>query len=338
VAVDLGTANTLVYVRGQGIVLFEPSVVAFDERTHEVCAVGADAKRMLGRTPSYIAASRPLADGRIRDVDIAQQMLRQFLRRAHPRRFPRPRVVICIPSGLTGVERAAVVEATYQAGARAAALIEEPMAAALGAGLAVGEPEANLIVDVGGGTSEVAVVSMGGVVAGRSIRVGGDTLDEAIAGYCRRRFNIALGQQTAEQIKLDVGSAAPGTRPEGRAEVRGRDLATGRAVTAVLEPEEVRPALEAALGQISETIAATLEATPPELAADLVERGMTLAGGGALLPGLDRRLAGETGLVVRLAERPLTCVVQGAGRALEGGLAGAAPRRLRRPARRARKA
>src|SRR5262249_14738460 len=184
----------------------------------------------------------------------------------------------------------------------------------------------------------VAVVSMGGVVAGRSIRVGGDTLDDAIAGYCRRRFNIALGQQTAEQIKLDVGSAAPGTRPEGRAEVRGRDLATGRAVTAVLEPEEVRPVLEGALGQISETIAATLEATPPELAADLVERGMTLAGGGALLPGLDRRLAGETGLVVRLAERPLTCVVQGAGRALEGGLAGAGPRRLRRPARRARKA
>jgi rod shape-determining protein MreB len=307
-------------VRGRGIVLFEPSVVAIDERTERVCAVGAEAKRMLGRTPAHITATRPLADGRIREIDVAQQMLRQFLARAHPARWGRPRVVVCIPSGLTGVERAAVAEATYQAGARTAALIEEPMAAAIGAGLPVSEPSASLMVDVGGGTSEMAVIALGGVVAGGSIRVGGDTLDEAIAAYIRRRYNFVVGAQSAEQLKLQVGSAWPGS-VASEAEAHGRHLATGKASTVRLEPDEVLPVLEPALAQICEAVSATLEATPPELSADLVAQGITLAGGGALLPGLDLRLQAATGLPVRLADSPLTCVVMGAGSALEGLLA-----------------
>jgi rod shape-determining protein MreB and related proteins len=328
VAVDLGTANTLVYVRGRGVVLFEPSVVAVDERTGRVCAVGAEAKRMLGRTPAHITATRPLADGRISEVEVAQQMLRHFLARAHPVRWGRPRVVVCIPSGLTGVERAAVAEATYQAGARAAALIEEPMAAALGAGLPVAEPEASLVVDVGGGTSEMAVIALGGVVAGGSIRVGGDALDEAIAGYIRQRYNFVVGAQSAEQLKLQVGSAWPRSAV-GEAEAHGRHLASGKASTVRLEPDEMLPVLEPALAQICEAVSATLEATPPELAADLIPRGITLAGGGALLPGLDQRLGHATGLPVRLAESPLTCVVLGAGSALDSLLARPVPAGLR---------
>jgi rod shape-determining protein MreB len=320
VAVDLGTANTLVYVRGRGIVVFEPSVVAIDERTGRVCAVGAEAKRMIGRTPAHITATRPLADGRIREIDVAQQMLHQFLARAHHARWGRPRVVVCIPSGLTGVERAAVAEATYQAGARAAALIEEPMAAAIGAGLPVAEPSASLMVDVGGGTSEMAVIALGGVVAGGSIRVGGDTLDEAIAGHIRRRYNFVVGAQSAEQLKLQVGCAWPGS-VASQTEAHGRHLASGKASTVRLDPDEVLPILEPALAQICEAVSATLEATPPELSADLVNRGITLAGGGALLPGLDRRLSATTGLPVSLAESPLTCVVMGAGQALESLLA-----------------
>jgi rod shape-determining protein MreB len=330
VAVDLGTANTLVYVRGRGIVLFEPSVVAIDQRTDEVVAVGTEAKRMLGRTPAYIVATRPLSDGRIRDVGIAQQLLRHFLQRAHSVRWGRPRVVVCVPSGLTSLERAAVVEATFQAGARATALIEEPMAAAIGAGMPVKEATASLVVDVGGGTTEVALIALGGVVVGRSVRVGGDLLDEVIAGYVRQRYGFAVGTQTAEQIKMQAGSAHPSSPPSS-SEVRGRDIADGKGRTIMLGSDELRPILEPVLAQISAVVAETLEQTPPELAADLTERGLTLAGGGALLPGLDARIAAETFLRVEVAPDPLTSVALGAGLALEHGLAiDASPSRISR--------
>ena len=315
-AVDLGTANTLVYVRGRGIVLSEPSVVAIDERSGEVHAVGVEAKRMLGRTPGTISAIRPLKDGVIADFDVTEQMLRHFIQKVHQHRFAHPRVVVCVPSGVTGVEKRAVEEATLSAGAREAHLIEEPMAAAIGAGLPVSEPTGNMIVDVGGGTTEVAVISLGGIVVSQSLRVGGDEMDEAIISHVKKEYKLLIGQQTAEEIKLEIGSAFD-LREEFHAEVRGRDMLTGLPKTVVLSSEEVRHALEEPVSQIIDAIRSTLDKTPPELAADIMDRGIVLAGGGALLAGLDERLRHETQMPSHLAESPLTCVAVGSGRSLE---------------------
>jgi rod shape-determining protein MreB len=315
-AVDLGTANTLVYVRGRGIVLSEPSVVAIDERTGDVHAVGVEAKRMLGRTPGTISAIRPLKDGVIADFDVTEQMLRHFIQKVHQHRFAHPRVVVCVPSGVTGVEKRAVEEATLSAGAREAHLIEEPMAAAIGAGLPVSEPTGNMIVDVGGGTSEVAVISLGGIVVSQSLRVGGDEMDEAIVSHIKKEYKLLIGQQTAEEIKLEIGSAFQ-LKDEVQAEVRGRDMLTGLPKTVVLSSDEVRHALEEPVSQIIDAIRTTLDKTPPELAADIMDRGIVLAGGGALLSGLDERLRHETQMPTQLAESPLTCVAVGSGRSLE---------------------
>jgi rod shape-determining protein MreB len=316
VAVDLGTANTLVYVRGRGIVLSEPSVVAIDSRNGQVHAVGSEAKRMLGRTPGTITAIRPLKDGVIADFDVAEQMLRHFIRAARSNRFVHPRVVVCVPSGVTGVEKRAVEEACLSAGARQAYLIEEPMAAAIGAGLPVAEPVGSMVVDVGGGTTEVAVISLGGIVVSQSIRIGGDELDDAIVNHCKRAHKLAIGAQTAEQVKLEAGSAAPLAR-EVRTEIRGRDLVSGLPKTIELGSEEVREALDEPVGHIVEAVKETLDRTPPELAGDIMDRGITLAGGGALLQGLEQRLRDECQMPCQLAESPLTCVAVGSGISLE---------------------
>jgi rod shape-determining protein MreB len=315
-AVDLGTANTLVYVRGRGIVLSEPSVVAIDHASGEVHAVGVEAKRMLGRTPGTISAIRPLKDGVIADFDVTEQMLRHFIQKVHQHRFAHPRVVVCVPSGVTGVEKRAVEEATRNAGARDAYLIEEPMAAAIGAGLPVSEPTGNMVVDVGGGTTEVAVISLGGIVVSVSLRLGGDEMDEAIISHVKREYKLLIGNQTAEEIKLEVGSAFR-LKEEVQAEVRGRDMLTGLPKTVIISSEEVRHALEEPVSQIVDAIKTTLDKTPPELAADIMDRGIVLAGGGALLNGLDERLRHETQMPVQLAESPLTCVAVGSGRSLE---------------------
>jgi rod shape-determining protein MreB and related proteins len=315
-AVDLGTANTLVYVRGRGIVLSEPSVVAIDQRSGEVHAVGVEAKRMLGRTPGTISAIRPLKDGVIADFDVTEEMLRHFIQKVHQNRWAHPRVVVCVPSGVTGVEKRAVEEACLSAGARQAYLIEEPMAAAIGAGLPVSEPTGNLIVDIGGGTTEVAVISLGGIVVSQSLRVGGDEMDEAIINHTKREYKLLIGNQTAEEIKLEIGSAFR-MRDEVQAEVRGRDMLTGLPKTVIMSSDEVRHALEDPVNQIVDAIKSTLDKTPPELAADIMDRGIVLAGGGALLNGLDERLRHETQMPVQLAESPLTCVAVGSGRSLE---------------------
>jgi rod shape-determining protein MreB and related proteins len=315
-AVDLGTANTLVYVRGRGIVLSEPSVVAIDHASGEVHAVGVEAKRMLGRTPGTISAIRPLKDGVIADFDVTEQMLRHFIQKVHQHRFAHPRVVVCVPSGVTGVEKRAVEEATRNAGARDAYLIEEPMAAAIGAGLPVSEPTGNMVVDVGGGTTEVAVISLGGIVVSVSLRLGGDEMDDAIISHVKREYKLLIGNQTAEEIKLEVGSAFR-LKEEVQAEVRGRDMLTGLPKTVIISSEEVRHALEEPVSQIVDAIKSTLDKTPPELAADIMDRGIVLAGGGALLSGLDERLRHETQMPVQLAESPLTCVAVGSGRSLE---------------------
>ena len=315
-AVDLGTANTLVYVRGRGIVLSEPSVVAIDSRTGEVHAVGIEAKRMLGRTPGTIQAIRPLKDGVIADFDVTEQMLRHFIQKVHQNRWAHPRVVVCVPSGVTGVEKRAVEEACLSAGARTAYLIEEPMAAAIGAGLPVGEPTGSMVVDIGGGTSEVAVISLGGIVVSQSIRVGGDEMDEAIINYAKKEYKLLIGQQTAEELKLEIGSACPMSE-ELQAEIRGRDMVAGLPKTVVLTSEEIRQALEEPLSQIIDAVKETLDRTPPELASDIMDRGIMLAGGGSLLQGLDERLREETQMPAHLAESPLTCVAVGSGRSLE---------------------
>ncbi len=315
-AVDLGTANTLVYVKGRGIVLSEPSVVAIDQRTGAIHAVGIEAKRMLGRTPGNITAIRPLKDGVIADFDVTEQMLRHFIQKVHQNRWAHPRVVVCVPSGVTGVEKRAVEEATLSAGARQAYLIEEPMAAAIGAGLPVGEPTGNMIVDIGGGTTEVAVISLGGIVVSQSIRVGGDELDEAIVNYVKREMKLMIGTQTAEEVKLEIGSAFA-MREEMKAEVRGRDMISGLPKTVVLSSEQVREAMAETVGQIVEAVKVTLDRTPPELASDIMDRGIVLAGGGSLLNGLDDRLRAETEVPIHIAESPLTCVAVGSGRALE---------------------
>ena len=316
-AVDLGTANTLVYVRGRGIVLSEPSVVAIDSRTGEVHAVGIEAKRMLGRTPGTISAIRPLKDGVIADFDVTEEMLRHFIQKVHQNRWAHPRVVVCVPSGVTGVEKRAVEEACLSAGARQAYLIEEPMAAAIGAGLPVGEPTGNMVVDIGGGTSEVAVISLGGIVVSQSIRIGGDELDESIINYVKREYKLLIGQQTAEEVKLEIGSAFPLGGDEVQAEIRGRDMVSGLPKTVVLTSEEVRTALEEPVSQIIDAVKETLDRTPPELASDIMDRGIMLAGGGSLLQGLAERLRDETQMPAHLAESPLTCVAVGSGRSLE---------------------
>ena len=315
-AVDLGTANTLVYVRGRGIVLAEPSVVAVDVGAGEVHAVGEEAKKMLGRTPSTINAMRPLKDGVIADFEVTESMLRYFIKRANHSRFMHPRVVVCVPSGVTGVEKRAVEEACLGAGAREAYLIEEPMAAAIGSGLPVSEPTGSLIVDIGGGTSEVAVISLGDIVVSQSIRVGGDEMDEAIVNSCKRDHQLLIGHGTAEQVKNEAGSAAP-LGEEMEIEIRGRDLGSGLPRAVKLSSEEVRKALDEPIAQVIAAVRDTLDRTPPELAGDLMERGMTLAGGGALLHGMADRMREECQMPARLAESPLSCVATGSGQALE---------------------
>ncbi len=316
-AVDLGTANTLVYVRGRGIVLNEPSVVAVNIKDGRPLAVGAEAKRMIGRTPGHIQAVRPLRDGVINNFEITEKMLRYFITRVHQRRWAKPRMVICVPSGVTGVEKRAVQEAAEYAGARKTPfIIEEPMAAAIGAGLPVHEPTGNMVVDIGGGTTEVAVISLGGIVTSQSVRIGGDELDDAIIQYIKKEYSLALGERTAEEIKIALGSAYP-LEQELRAEIRGRDLVTGLPKTIVTSTEEVRRAIEEPVTAIVDSVKVTLDKTPPELAADIMEAGIVLTGGGALLHGLDVRLKAETGMPIVIANNPLFSVALGAGQCLE---------------------
>jgi rod shape-determining protein MreB and related proteins len=316
-AVDLGTANTLVYVRGMGIVLDEPSVVAVNVKDGRPLAVGIEAKRMIGRTPSHIKAIRPLKDGVIADFEICEKMLEYFIRRVHHRRFSKPRMVICVPSGITGVEQRAVQEAAEYAGARKPAyIIEEPMAAAIGAGVPVHEPTGNMVVDIGGGTTEVAVISLGGIVTSQSVRIGGDELDEAIIQFIKKEYSLALGERTSEEIKIALGSACP-LEEELYAEVRGRDLITGLPKTIVTSTEEIREAIEEPVSAIVDAVKVTLDKTPPELAADIMEQGIVLTGGGALLHGIDVRLNAETGMPIIIAKNPLHSVAIGSGQCLE---------------------
>ncbi len=315
-AVDLGTANTLVYERGRGIVLNEPSVVAVDVRDGRPVAVGLEAKRMLGRTPGHIKAIRPLKDGVIADFDVCEKMLRYFIHRVHQRRFAKPRMVICIPSGITGVEMRAVQDAAVYAGAGVVRIIEEPMAAAIGAGLPVHEPTGNMVVDIGGGTTEVAVISLGGIVTSQSIRIGGDEMDESIINYARKEYDLALGERTAEEVKIALGSACV-LDEELRAEVRGRDLRTGLPKTVITTTQEIREAIEENVASICDAVKVTLDKTPPELAADIMEKGIYLTGGGALLRGLEERVSRETGMPVWVAKNPLFAVAIGSGQVLE---------------------
>ncbi|MFA5787292.1 MAG: rod shape-determining protein [Actinomycetota bacterium] len=315
-AIDLGTANTLVYMRGRGIVLNEPTVIAVNQRTEAVLAMGTEAYRMIGRTPSHIVAVRPMRGGAIQDFETTQRLLTLLFRRVGIGRFPKPRVLICVPSIVTEVERRAVVEAVEQAGAKKCYVIEEPMAAAVGARLPVHEPVGNMVVDVGGGATEVACISLGGIVAARSIRVGGFDLDAAITNYVRREYAVAIGERTAEDLKISVGSAFP-TRDETKAQIRGRDLASGLPKTLLVTSEEVREAIHEEIEAIVGAVRQALSDTPPELSQDLLDRGIHLVGGGSLLRGLDARLARETGIPVHPCEMALECVALGAGRALE---------------------
>jgi len=320
-AIDLGTANTLVYVKGQGIVLNEPSVVAIAEvkGKKNVLAVGDEARMMLGRTPANIRAIRPLRDGVIADFDVAEEMIKHFIRKVHNRRsFASPQVIVCVPSGSTGVERRAIQESAEAAGARRVFLVEEPMAAAIGAGLPVTEPTGSMVVDVGGGTTEVAVLCLGGIVYSRSVRVGGDRMDEAIIAYIRRHHNLLVGEATAERIKKDIGTACPPESGDGgKAEIRGRDLMNGVPKKLTINQRQIAEALSEPVGSIIEAVKVALEHTAPELAADIVDKGIVLTGGGALLGNLDYILRHATGLPVSIAEDPLSCVVQGTGRCLE---------------------
>jgi rod shape-determining protein MreB len=315
-AVDLGTANTLVFIRGRGIVLFEPSVVAISEETGRVHAVGAEAKRMIGRTPASIRATRPLRHGVIADFEVTEEMLRHFISRAGGGRFTFARVVLCVPSGITDVERRAVDEATRAAGARTVYLIEEPMAAAIGANLPVGDAVASMVIDIGGGTTEVAVIALGGMVVWESIRVGGYEMDEAIVDHVKNVHKLMIGQETAEAAKIEVGSAWP-IDDTAETSVAGRDLITGLLRRVAISGGDVRRALEPPVSRIVSAVKDTLERTPPELAADLGVRGIVLAGGGSLLRGIDERLRSEVGLPVQMVESPLTCVAEGAGRSLD---------------------
>lgn len=318
-AIDLGTANTLVSVRGKGIVIREPSVVAIDKNDERILAVGIEAKRMLGRTPGNIVAVRPLKDGVIADFDVTEAMLRYFIDKASEKRYPwtpRPRVVVCVPSGVTSVEKRAVFEATIQAGARQAYLIEEPMAAAIGADLPVEEPTGSMVIDIGGGTTEVAVIAMGGIVVSQSIRIAGDEFDQAILAHVRDAYNLAIGERTAEDIKIKVGSAVP-LKDELDVEVNGRDVITGLPKTVRIESEEIRRALNKPLDEMAKAVKDALDATPPDLASDLMYYGILLTGGGALLRGLDVRLRDETGVSVNVSPTALDNVVNGCARVLE---------------------
>jgi rod shape-determining protein MreB len=316
-AIDLGTANTLIYVRGHGVVLDEPSVVAINANDGRPVAVGMEAKRMMGRTPNHIKAIRPLKDGVIADFEVCEKMLRYFIQKVHGSKWSKPRMVICVPSGITGVEQRAVQDAAEYAGARKPVhIIEEPMAAAIGADMPVHEPSGNMIVDIGGGTTEVAVISLGGIVTAQSIRVAGDELDEAVLQYVKKEFSLAIGDRTAEEIKIQMGSAWP-LEQELTADIRGRDLISGLPRTIEITTEQVREAVAEPISAIVDAVKTTLDKTPPELAADIMEDGITITGGGALLGGLDQRLAHETGMPIRIADEPLYSVVIGSGRALE---------------------
>ncbi len=315
--IDLGTANTLIYVRGKGILLREPSVVAINCDTKKVLAVGLEAKQMIGRTPGNIVAIRPLKDGVIADFDVTQTMMKKFIEKISPKSaFTSPRIVVCFPSGVTEVEKRAIDEATKQAGAREVLLMEEPMAAAIGAGLPVNEPTGSMIVDIGGGTTEVAVISLGGIVTSKSLRVAGDELDQSIISYIKREYNLAIGERTAEAVKMELGSAYP-SENEGTMQIKGRDLITGLPKIVDITEGEVRNALKEPVSSIIDAIKTTLEKTPPELAADIMDKGIMLAGGGALLKGLDKLINHETHMPVHIAESPLDCVALGAGKALD---------------------
>lgn len=320
-AIDLGTANTLIYVKGRGIVSSEPSVVAVrrENRSNakKVLAVGKEAKEMLGRTPGHIEAIRPMKDGVIADFEVTEAMLRYFIRKAHNRRtLVRPRIIICVPFGITEVEKRAVRESAESAGAREVYLIVEPMAAAIGAGLPITEPSGNMIVDIGGGTTEVAVISLAGIVFSRSVRVAGDKMDEAIVQHIKRNYNLLVGERTAEMIKINIGNAYPDTEPKTM-EIKGRDLVTGIPRILQINSDEIREAITEPMNTITEAIKVTLERTPPELAGDIVDKGIVLAGGGALLTGIDKLIHEETGLPVQVADDPLSCVVLGSGKALD---------------------
>ncbi len=313
--IDLGTANTLVYVKGEGVVLCEPSVVAIEKATNRVVAVGEEAKKMLGRTPGAIVAIRPMKDGVISDFEVTEAMLKYFIRKVQPRRFFSPLIVIAIPSGITEVEKRAVMDSAIHAGARDVILIEEPKAAAIGVGLPVYEASGNMIIDIGGGTTEFAVISLGGIVYAKSIRIAGDELDMAIVEYLRKTYNLMIGERTAEEIKIRIGSAYP-LEEELNMDVRGRDLIAGLPKTINITSVEIREALHDPVQAIVDASKSTLEHTPPELAADLIDHGIVMAGGGALLRGLDKRIAEETGLPVHIADDPLTAVVMGTGETL----------------------
>jgi len=316
-AVDLGTANTLVYVRGRGIVLNEPSVVALNTNNGQIVAVGAEAKRMIGRTPGNIVAVRPLKDGVIADFDVTERMLRYFIQKVHRRtHLAKPRLVVAVPSGITGVEQSAVKEAGHQAGARRVYIIEEPMAAAIGAGLPINEPTGNMVVDIGGGTTEVAVISLGGIVTSQSIRIGGDEMDQAIITFGKKEYSLMLGERTAEEIKMALGSAYP-SEDEPHAEIRGRDLVSGLPKTVVISAAEVRRAIEEPVNLIVDAVKNTLDKCPPELAGDVMDRGIVLTGGGALLRGLESRIREDTGMPVQVADNPLDSVVLGTGKCVE---------------------
>ncbi len=317
IGIDLGTANTLVYMRGKGIILREPSVVAVNTRTEKARYVGKEAKQVIGRTPGSIVAVRPLKEGVIADFDLTTTMLQEFIHKALKGTvFTRARVIICIPSGVTAVERRAVKEVTEKAGARHVFIIEEPMAAAIGAGLPTTEPTGSMIVDIGGGTSEVAVVSLGGIVASRSVRCAGDAFDAAIISFIKKKYNLLIGERTAEQIKLTIGSAFPSENEESM-EVKGRNLLNGLPENVNVSSAEIRDAMVEPLSRVIDAIKSTLEETPPELAADIIDQGITLAGGGALLRGMDKLINRETGIPVYIAEYPLDCVAEGSGKVLE---------------------
>lgn len=315
IGIDLGTANTLVYLKGKGIILREPSVVAVNKAEGKILKVGSEAKEMIGRTPGNVVAIRPLKDGVIADFDSTQAMMKYFIKKAYPSSIVKPRVVVCIPFGVTEVERRAVEESVLSAGAKSAYLIEEPMAAAIGAGLPVSEPTGSMVVDIGGGTSEVAVISYGGIVSSQSLRIAGDELDDDIVSYIKREYNLMIGERTAEEIKFNIGSAYA-YEEEGEMEVKGRDLITGLPRTITLTSKEIRSAMSESIFAIVDAIKTTLEKTPPELAADVMNRGIVLTGGGALIRGLDILISEETGIPVYVAENALDCVALGTGLAL----------------------
>lgn len=316
IGIDLGTASILVYIKGQGVVLQEPSVVAIDKNTNKLLAVGEEARRMLGRTPGNIVAIRPLKDGVISDYEVTQRMLKYFIEKASGKSLVRPRIVVCVPSGVTEVEKRAVIQASTQAGGRKAYVIEEPIAAAIGAGIDITEPNGNMIIDIGGGTTDVAVISLGGIVVSKSIKVAGDTFDEAISKYIRKKYNVIIGERSAEQLKIEIGSAYPRVK-EQISEIRGRCLMTGLPKLIKVSSTEMLEALEEPVTAIAEAVHAVLENTPPELAADISDQGMVMTGGGSLLNGLNKLIQDRTGISVRIAEEPISCVAIGTGKSLE---------------------